>query len=198
MFGIIACEDVVRPDTENPDTKKPGTPDTEEPPTNDSFVGDYHATSGNTVIGLKITRDRFTALTITGAGQAARRRADTRVDPVRRADAHGTAPRATAAQGDILIVSGTVAASGTTVTATIEEVTRNREKLMGNELARYTSCSITATIGAGFAREAVTAILACLDVPTDEGVSETERQIAGYSGRLDSWYLGHRRRPRTC
>ena len=159
MFGILACDEVPqRPDTEKRD-----------PAIDDSFVGNYQAKSGNTAIGMNITRDRFTALlTITGAGQAAPRRADGRVYPMRRAGAHGNE--------EILIVSGTVAASGSTVTATIVEVTRNREALMGDELARYTSCSITATIGAEFAREAVTAILACLHVPTDEGVSSIERE----------------------
>ena len=170
-FGIIACDDVVRPDTENPDTKKPGTPDTEEPAIDDSFVGDYHATSGNTVVGLKITRDRFTALTITGTGQANRR-----VDSVRRTGAPGNAMHAATAEEETIIVSGTVAASGSTVTATITEVTRNGQALRGDELHRYASCSITATIGAGFAREAVTAILDCLRVPTDAGVSGIEQE----------------------
>ena len=172
MFGITACDDVApRPDeTKKPDSDKPGV--------DYSFVGDYHATTENTVIGLKVTRDRFTALTITRTpAQAAPRRADIRVDPVRHASAHGKAMRAAAAEEETLIVSGTVGASGGTVTATITEVARNGQALTDDELDRYTSCSITATIGAGFARESVTAILECLRVPTDDGgVSDIERE----------------------
>lgn len=166
-FGLIACDEA------SPPTEP------EKPLVDYSFEGNHAGGAGNTDVNLAITRDSFTASAVSRVpGGASPGSADLASYRIRHAIARSAATEPTTGEAERFIfitLSGDVAASGSTVTATITEVERDGQKLTGDELARYTKCSINATTGANFGRQAIAAILACLGVQVDEDVEVYDR-----------------------
>ena len=68
-----------------------------------------------------------------------------------------------------MALSGITVDDGTRAKFTITKAERNKRTLTGSELATYTNCAITGTIGDDFHLEAMTGLARC--VSTNEGVS---------------------------
>lgn len=127
------------------------------PTSTTGYVGRYGAAAGPTAVNLDVREGSFTAVTFTKPAAAAADpgAAAAAAPALRPAHAGGHPPAAW------LVFTGDVTAAGAAVTLSVTGVERDRERLAGAELSRYTGCAITATAGEAFSADVIAAILAC-------------------------------------
>lgn len=120
------------------------------------YVGRYGAVAGPTAVNLDVREVSFTAVTFTKPADAAADPGAAAASPALRPALAGGHPPAA-----WLVFTGDVTAAGAAVTLSVTGVERDRERLAGAELSRYTGCAITATAGEAFSADVIAAILAC-------------------------------------
>ena len=152
---IVSCEEMTSSSNEKPTTPAPS-----------SYVGIYGATAGRTVVSFEVTDSSFTFA------------AFTEPDTGRSTAQEDYAGRAKARANEViwLTVTGDVTASGpNTVTMRITGVVVNGVMLEGAQLVEYTSCTVTATVGDGFAQRAIASTLSCFEVTEPVTVLDLHR-----------------------
>ena len=159
-LALVGCEmEPVVPPTPTP------TPPAKPPPASDGeYAGVTRASLGDKTDATLHVKDdgSFTMVSVT-------RRATAETATRRLATAAGTS-----SPTYWVVFTGTATDDGTTVTLVITGVERDGATLSGSELDKYTSCSITATIGADVNAQVMKAVAECLNdagdvqVPTDD------------------------------
>lgn len=149
------------------------------------YVGRYGAVAGPTAVNLDVRAGAFTAVTFTKpAAAAADPGAGAAAPALRPAKADGRPPAAW------LIFTGEVTAAGARVTLSVTGVERDRERLAGEELSRYTSCAITATAGEAFSADVIAAILACTGAVDTAAGSVTAVRHDPQALLIGNWRVG--------
>lgn len=140
------------------------------------YVGRYGAVAGPTAVNLDVREGSFTAVTFTKPADAA--------PALRPAHADGHPPAAW------LVFTGDVTAAGAAVTLSVTGVERDRERLAGAELSRYTGCAITATAGEAFSADVIAAILACAGAVDTAAGSVTPARHDPQELLIGNWRVG--------